>query len=72
MPLMHHFQALSNEQLDTITGGKDDTSQSSGGGVGSWFSNQWQNVKDSWSNVTDNALGGLKQMMGPAGRYSGL
>ncbi len=72
MLAMHHFQALTNDQLDTITGGKDDSSSGSSSGGGSWFSNQWQNVKDSWSNVKANALGGLKQMMGPAGRYSGL
>ena len=75
LAVMEHFQALTDHDLETITGGADDQAQ----GGGNWFSklgqgvsNQWQGVKDGWSNAKDNLLGGIKQMMGPAGRYSGL
>ena len=66
---MNDFQALTDHDLETITGGADDQAQQGGG---NWFSKQWQGVKDGWSNAKDNLLGGIKQMMGPAGRYSGL
>ena len=67
---MQHFEALSDHDLETITGGAEDSPQQGSGG--SWLSNQWKSFKDGWSNIKDNAVGDLKRMMGPAGRYSGL